>query len=273
MKTATRLLPSALVAAAAACLGGPVLTAPVASAATVRSVTVLAAPKSATLGNRVAITVKVASPAQARTVQLQTLTKDIYGNLSWSKVGAQHVNGVAKHTFKPVLNQANRQRFRAVAAYKSGRPVASKAVGVTVWSWTPLSKIPAYYATNGINGYEYSNFAMAGNQYLGWFTYGSYGMWEERYTTGRHCKALRGDLGVTDNSADGSTAQFTVANIDTGATLYQSPSLSPGAVTKVTLALPMPYRISIQARNTSTNGQVAYPAIGVPELLCTGLTS
>ena len=246
---------------------------PPASATTVRAVTIVSASKSAVLGDRVAVTVKVASPTRARSVQLQTLTKDIYGNSSWSRISTQQVSGTARHTFRPVLNQANRERFRAVATYKTGKRVASKPVGVAVWSWTPLAKLPAYYTTNGVNSYEYSNFGMAGNQYLGWFTYGSYGMWEARYTSGRHCKALRGDFGVNDKSADGATVQLDIVNVDSGELLYRSPTLSPGMVAKATVALPSPYRISIRARNTSADGVLGYPAIGDPQLLCTGLTS
>ena len=139
-----------------------------------------------------------------------------------------------------------------------------------VWSWTPLSKMPSYYATNGINGFAYTNFGMAGTQYLGWYTFGTYGTWEARYTTGRHCKSLRGDFGINDKSADGSAGHFSVLNVDDDSTLYESPALSPGAVKAAQVSLPSPYRISIQARSASPDAP-AYPAIGSPELLCIDL--
>ena len=122
---------------------------PAAGAATVPAVAVSSATKSATLGDRVSVTVKLAAPRRARTVQLQTLTRDAYGSAIWSRIATQRVSRNAKYIFKPVLNQANRERFRAVARYKTGKRVVSNSVGGTVWSGTPLSKFSAYYATNG----------------------------------------------------------------------------------------------------------------------------
>ena len=252
-------------------LVGAVAGVPAASATTTRRVSVSAAHANVTLGERAVLTVTLSPVAGARTVQIQTLTKDIFGNTSWTRVSAQHVSGVAKHVFKPVVDHADQQRFRAVVSYTTGPSAVSKSLGITVWSWTPLWGFSSYYATNGIFDSRYLTFAMAGNQYVGWYTYGTYGMWEKRYTSGRHCKTFRGDFGVTDSSADGSTGQFDIVSVDTGDTLYTSPALSPGAVVTAKFALPTPYRISIQARNTSPDGLVSYPAIGDPELLCTGL--
>ena len=242
-----------------------------ASAEFIRETRISDAPRNVTLGDRIRVTVKVGSPARARGVQLERRTTDIYGNTTWSRVSRQRVDGRAKHTFKPVAAQLDRERFRAVTTYKSGGRTASKRRTVRVWSWTPLSKLPSYYKTNGVNGYEYTNFGMAGNQHLGWFTYGSYGAWEGRYTTGRHCKALRGDFGLNDKSADGSGGQFTIVNVDDGSTLYQSPVVHPGGVVSAQVRFPLPYRISIQARTTPADGPLALPAIGSPELLCIDL--
>lgn len=246
---------------------------PIASAATAPAVRVVSHPAEALSGNRISVTVRVTDASHARVVRLQTQTKDIFGNTTWTNVAARRVKGTSRHTFRPVVDQVDRQRFRSVAKYSTGKVVESRAFGVTVWSWTPLSKFDAYYATNGINGYAYSSFAMAGNQYLGWYTFGSYGMWEMRYTPGRHCKRFRGDFGVMDRSADGSAAQFTIASMDTGSVLYQSPTVTPGVIAKADFDLATPYRLSIQARNTSRSGVLSYPAVGDPQLLCTGLTS
>ncbi|HET7691119.1 MAG TPA: hypothetical protein VFK41_12090 [Nocardioidaceae bacterium] len=170
-----------------------------------------------------------------------------------------------------MINQADAQRFRAVVSYRNGRVVASRARTINVWSWTPLSSFPDYYKTNGINDFAISNFGMNGTQYIGWFTIGTYGTWEERLTVGRHCTRMRGDFGVQDKSADGSSGAFLVTNVDTGAVLYQSPALTPGMVARADFPMPSPYRISIQATDTSLEELVSYPAIGSPELLCRNL--
>ena len=232
---------------------------------------IVSAPANAVLGQRISISVKVASPSQARTVQLQTRTQDIFGNARWTRVSAKRVKGKTRHVFRPVVNQADSQRFRAVATYTVGPAVASRPVSVKVWSWTALSVIPDYYKTNGVSDSAMLNFGMNGTQYLGWYTYGSYGSWEERFTPGRHCKRFRGDFGIQDSSDDASSAEFRITNVDTGALLYQSPTLAPGMIAHADFALPTPYRISIQATDTSVAELNAYPAIGAPELLCRNL--
>jgi hypothetical protein len=252
-------------------LTGVPLSAASASAELVQETRIADAPQNVILGDRIRVTVKVGAPTRARVVQLQRRTTDIYGNTTWSKVSRQRVNGIAKQTFKPVATELDRERLRAVTTYKSGGRATSRSSTVRVWSWTPLSKLPAYYKTNGINGLGYSNFGMAGTQYLGWFTFGNYGAWEDRYTTGRHCKTLRGDFGLNDKSADGSGGDFSIVNVDDGATLYQSPVVHPGAIVSAQVRLPLPYRISIQARTTPADGAPALPAIGSPELLCIDL--
>lgn len=270
--TTMRRIGTALAAVAVALALGAAEV-PSASATTTQTVRVVAHPAEAVSGSRIKVAVRVTDASRARVVRLQTQTKDIFGNPSWINVAAQRVNGTSRHTLRAVVDQTDRQRFRAVAKYSTGKVVESRAFGVTVWTWTPLSKFSAYYATNGINGYSYSSFAMAGNQYLGWYTSGSYGMWEMRYTPGRHCKRFRGNFGVMDKSVDGSSAQFTIASMDTGIVLYQSPTVTPGVIAKADFDLATPYRLSIQAKNTSPSGVLSYPAIGDPELLCTGLPS
>ena len=174
------------------------------------------------------------------------------------------VRGTAKHTFKLLATGVDTQRFRARAKYRSGQPAISQSFGITVWQWTDLREVSYYYVTNGAYA---GQFAMNGDQYIGWFTSGHYGMWETRYTTGRNCKAFRGVFGVTDSSDDGSSAQFTLLT-DESTEAYASPVLVPGTVEPVQFAVAKPYRFSIQARNTSPDGLRSFPAIGTPQLLC-----
>ena len=99
----------------------------------------------------------------------------------------------------------------------------------------------------------------------------SYPSYESRYTVGRHCKAIRGVAGVSDKSADRSSAVVSVVADET-TTVFTSGTLSPGMAEQFEVDLAKPYRLSIQAQRTSPADQAAYPAIGSPELLCTGLS-
>lgn len=231
------------------------------------SVTIAQAPKDVTQGDRFAVTVRVGSASQARTVEIQMQTEDYAGTKYWTRLRATQVRGTARHVFKLVATGVDTQRLRALATYRGSRSVASKPFGVTVWQWTDLAGIPSYYSTNGVSDHPSSQFGMNGDQYIGWYTYGPYGMWEARYTPGRHCKAFRGVFGVTDSSGDGSSAEFALLADETSL-VYQSPALVPGAVETVEFEVASPYRFAIQARDTSPEDVYAFPAIGNPQFLC-----
>lgn len=249
--------------------GSVVSTGAVASSAALPVVEVVKKPQSVTLGARFAVTVKVGAARQAGRLRIQTQTEDVFGNKQWTTVKVRRVNAQARHKVQLMATEPNVQRYRSTVRYRDGKTVASKAFAVTVWQWVDLSRFDAYYATAGISGHQYSQFPMNGDQYIGWFTYLDKGMWEARYTTGRNCKAFRGTFGVTDHSADGSSGRFTLLADDVA--VYDSPTLVPGVVEEARVNLAKPYRFSIQARDSSPEGVLAWPAIGGPQFLCTGL--
>jgi hypothetical protein len=241
----------------------------VTSSAAVRTVEVVKKPRNVTLGARFAVTVRAGAVRQARRVKIQTRTEDLYGNTQWTTVRGRKVNGQARHRFKLVATEPNVQRFRSVVRYRDGKSVTSRPFAVTVWQWVDLARFDAYYETAGIIHYQSSQFPMNGDQYLGWYTYQDRGMWESRYTPGRNCKAFRGTFGVTDHSADGSSGRFTLLADDE--VVFESPTLVPGMVKVARVDLAKPYRFAVQARNTSSEGVLAWPAIGGPQFLCSGL--
>lgn len=241
----------------------------VTSSAAVRTVEVVKKPRNVTLGARFAVTVRVGAVRQARRVKIQAQTEDLYGNTQWTTVRARKVNGQARHRFKLVATEPNAQRFRSVVRYRDGKSVTSRPFTVTVWQWIDLARFDAYYETAGIMHYQSSQFPMNGDQYLGWYTYQDRGMWESRYTSGRNCKAFRGAFGVTDHSADGSSGRFTLLADDE--VVFESPTLVPGMVKVARIDLAKPFRFAVQARNTSPEGVLAWPAIGAPQFLCSGL--
>ena len=54
--------------------------------------------------------------------------------------------------------------------------------------------------------------------------------------------------------------------------MLTSTSLVPGMSQPFQVDLPSPYRLSVQMQKTSPADQAVYPAVGDPELLCTGLS-
>jgi hypothetical protein len=75
---------------------------------------------------------------------------------------------------------------------------------------------------------------------------------------------------VTDTSAPGSSALLQIVD-DSGATVFASGPLTPGMTQPVDVTLATPYRLEVHAQDTSPDKVQAYPALGDPELLCTGL--
>jgi hypothetical protein len=238
----------------------------ISAARSLAGVSIAHAPSDVMEGDRFKVKVRVGSPVKAKTLVLQQRVVDILGNTSWTSLKSRKVASKARHTFKLVATGVDTQRFRALVVYRGAGKVRSAARGVTVWAWTDLGRIPHYYATSGVN-HEYFQFGLAGTQYRGWLTMGGYGSWETRFTPGRHCKAFRGVVGVTDQSADGSSGQVTLLANET-AIVYQSPVLTPGAAHGFEIALSAPYRFAIQGRNLSPDGVRSYPAIGTPQFLC-----
>lgn len=223
-----------------------------------------------TEGDRVPVVVRVGAADTARRVELQEQQTDIYGDPVWVRIDRKAVHGRRHVRFTVVPTQENTERYRAVVAYSSTKPVRSRALTLTVWRWIPLVSYDAYYTAGGVLASSCCSFGMNGASYIGWKTYGTSKAWESRYTTGRNCKELTGDLGVLDTTDDGASAVMSIVD-EAGAVLHQSGALTPGMVEPLDLSLDLPYRFAITAADTSPVGLDAYPAIGDPELLCTGV--
>jgi hypothetical protein len=219
-------------------------------------------------GDRYVVAVDVARTKGAKRILLQRLTTDVYGDKSWETVKSAKVKGKKHHTFGAVAGGDDMERYRARVMYAEAKPAMSKPASATVWHWVALTNFADYYQTVGI--FEHGSGTINGTQRNGLFTYGSTSTWEIRYTVGRHCRAFRGVLGVGDNSADGSSAVISLVADETSPVLT-STTLTPGMDQPVHVDLAMPYRLSVQMQKTSPADQAAYPAIGSPELLCTGL--
>ncbi len=216
-------------------------------------------------GDRLKLTAKVKGTGATR-VTLQKHSITVFGDPEWVDVKSKAVTSKKRVKFRVVATGENSERYRASVAYRDGRSVRSKPVTVTVWRWIALSRYAPYYETPGA---YFSAVAINGHTYNGYYTYSSATSWEARFTAGRSCKAFRAVLGVQDKSGDGSSGTIKLTADD--AVVYESPVLTPGMDLTVTQALALPYRFGIQLFDTSPDGTKAWPALGEPALLCTGV--
>jgi hypothetical protein len=189
---------------------------------------------------------------------------------SWRTVGTAKAKRKKTYSFRLTAGEDDAVlTYRAKLVRAKGRPVTSDPVLSTVWHWFTLGSFDPYVRTTGVNDNGISPFNLNGQSVRGWFTTGSPKTWESRYTLGRRCQAMRGVVGVRDESADGSSAQLRLLADDVE--VYASPSLSPGTAQPFQIALALPFRLAVLAQNTSTPPVSVYPAIGEPQLLCTAL--
>lgn len=244
-------------------------------AAATRAVKLNASDKQVEEGDRLTLTATVKSPQQASKVTLQKASVSVFsGNTYWNPVKTSWVRGKRKVRLKVVATDENTERYRAVVTYKTMKPATSKPVKVTVWRWVPLSEYDPYYETGGA---IFGTTTLNGHPYTGWgaATYSHAGAWESKFTPGRNCTTFRGVIGIADISHDGSSGLIRFTAEDT--VIYESPALTPGMDVSVNLPLAQPYRFGIQLFDTTPGGTTgrdaveAWPVIGDPALLCTGV--
>ncbi|WP_162794355.1 hypothetical protein [Nocardioides houyundeii] len=220
-------------------------------------------------GDVLHIRVRIPAAKSARKATLESFDKSTYSPFAgWEPVKSVAVRGRKKLTFKITAQHENTKRFRVRIETKAGRSKPSKPVAIKVWRWIPLREFSPYQQTSGTGTGEGS---IAGRRYAAWggFTYSSARSWESRYTPGRNCKMFRGLAGLADTSADGTSGAVTLSADEQP--LWTSPVLTPGVAYPFEVALNLPYRMSLAAANTSAPELRAYPLIGNPELLCTGI--
>ena len=246
------------------------MAAPSSEATTLRSgrpTVTVSAPADRVEGDQFAVKVRIGGARQAERLSLLKQTENVYGQPEWTPLKSIKVQGRSTVKVRTVADTLDTNRFRAQVRYRDGRVVTSKPVTVTVWHWYPLGNFRSYYETTGVADYAGANFAMNGDTWVGWYTYGNQTMWEARYTPGRNCTAFRGTAGVRDESSDGSSGTITLVADETEV-VWESPELTPGMVAPFEIKLATPYRFAIQARDTSAEPAYAAPAIGAPEFLC-----
>lgn len=237
---------------------------------------VVVAPGDAVEGETYNVRVKVPRARTATKVELQRRTEDIFGDSTWTKLRSWKVRGgKGSRTVALTADESTTAALRAVVAYRDRRKsVASSAATVRYWHWYPVSRMVEYQQSGST--LDNLSFGMNGSTWNGWFSFGG---GESRYTLGRNCNRFRGTVGLEDRSADGSTGVVTLSTIDSNNSVvpvYVSPQLTPGVAVPVELALELPYRFSIAARNTSapvtaggrTTTPAAYPAVGDAAFLC-----
>lgn len=218
------------------------------------------------------VVARVPAAHTAKRVTLERLEFPVYeglGSPTWEVVKSSAVGGRARIKFKSVAQQPNVEKFRVRVQYRDRRrAIVSKPVRIEVWSWVQLREFAAYQDTPGV---RLGAAPIAGRMYEAWGpeTYYPARSWESRHTPGRNCRAFRGVAGLNDASADGSTGSVQLFADETP--VWTSPALTPGVAVPFEVSLNLPYRFALLATNTSAATVKAFPAIGDPELLCTGI--
>lgn len=221
-----------------------------------------------TVGDGAVVRVKVPQARKASRVTLQEFGVNKYGTPAW--VVVKTVKAKKVNTFGVTVKAINTAKYRALVAYKGvKKPVKSNVATVMVWRWVALGAFEAYADTGGT---AFTNVDIAGQSYFpAWIGANGLGggVWEEKFTLGRHCKAFKGVAGVSDDSDDGSSATVVITADDVP--VYQSPVLTPGTAVPFEVPLAMPYRFAVKGTDTSAQYVDAFPAVGHPSLLCTGV--
>lgn len=239
----------------------------------------VSAPSDATQGERFKVTARIKKPRQALRVTFQYQKTGVYDFQSvtrWTALKTFKVKHRPTISVSAQADDAKRAKFRAVVTYRASKHASkSSPIRVNYWHWQRLS---GRYYTAG-QGTDAFGFNMGGKSWNGWHQYGGPSA-ESRYTLSGVCKRFKATVGLTDQSADGSTGTVTFSTINPAATaepVWSSPKLVPGRTVTVDLPLTAPYRFSIFGQNTSTpisddNGKsttpAAYPAVGDPQFLC-----
>lgn len=218
-------------------------------------------------GDRLRLTAKVKKPRRAKRAVLQLWTVPIYyGSPSWETVRTARVKR-KRVRFNVVVTSLNTARYRVVVP-QGRRMMKSRPVSIKVWRWIELREFASYYSTN-VTGV--SEKLINGSRHRAWGP--QYAIsnvsWESRYTPGRNCKAFSGVAGLWDASADGSSGVIVLHADDDE--IYRSKQLTPGVEVRFQVPLARPYRLALQAFNTSAEDLDAWPLIGDPSLLCTGV--
>ena len=218
-------------------------------------------------GERFTLEAKLSRTDGAKTIQLQRATT----GSGWELVAKSKVRKKKTYTFTDIAGADDLMRYRIKVKREKGGALTSAPAETAVWHWRPMTDFDSYFQTPGVSYGNNVHMTISGVTYRGgWETSGKTGSWETRITPGRHCRSFRGLVGVTDDSADGSSAVISLVADET-TTVYTSPTLAPGAALPVQLDLALPFRLSVRAQRLSSPAVEVYPALANPELLCTGV--
>lgn len=223
-------------------------------------------------GDVIRVVARVPAAHTAKRVTLERLEMPAYegiGSPTWEVVKSSAVRDRPRIKFKSIAQQPNVEKLRVRVQYRDRRRArVSKPARIEVWSWVQLREFPAYQYTSGL---RFGEASISGRAYEAWTpeTWSSARSWESRHTPGRNCRAFRGTAGLIDVSADGSAGAIQLFADE--APVWTSPTLTPGVAVPFEVSLNLPYRFALLATNTSAATLKAFPAIGDPELLCTGL--
>ncbi len=253
-----------LVATGVMALGVATLPMTAAHASTAWTVGIKASVTDVVAGHAVTFTGRV-RPGSAAAGKKVVLQEKYEPGASWKTQTRAKVNRHGRYSVSDTPTQNTLHAYRVVMP-ATGRHAkgVSKAVRVTVYSWTDLIGIDhvndnsMYFGTVDINGTSYPSSVYAGAS--GQAT-------SIEFNVGHHCTKLRGTFGISDDSTTGGQAEVGV--LADGSSVYDK-TFDLGQSESATIALDKPLKLKLTATDTSTTtGTFGLGAFGTPEVLCT----
>ena len=211
-------------------------------------------------------TVKVRGRVKPRAAGQKVILQQRVGDKKrWRKTDTARIKRSGRFVLKDKPSTAGEREYRVVKPATRGvRRGVSKAMDVTVYAWERL----AFRRAGATSGVEVLNANIATEGYypsLVGTTPGTAGYTE--YTLGKKCTSLRATYALDDRSATGTTGSVTVSTDGTARAAFP---LSVGTIeADHEMDVTDVFRLRFDMTSTGNATAGAYPAVGLPEVLCT----
>lgn len=218
-------------------------------------------------------TVRVSGKVKPRAAgQVVILQQRVGSKVTWKKTGTARIKRTGAYVVKDKPSTPGARQYRVVKPASNGlRTGVSKALDVTVYAWEKLGSRPSGAASDvasteaniGAEYYYPSLVTQMTNQYPAPPVLHPTGYIE--YTLAKKCTSLKATYGLDDKSASGSTGSIAIS---TDGSARDSVTLGVGSIyPDRVLDVTDVFRIRFDF--TQSVSPAAYPAVGLPMVLCT----
>lgn len=204
--------------------------------------------------------------------QVVILQQRVGNKLTWKKTGTARIKRTGAYVVKDKPSTPGARQYRVVKPASNGlRTGVSKSLDVRVYAWEKLGSRPSGAASDvasteaniGAEYYYPSLVTQMTNQYPAPPVLHPTGYIE--YTLAKKCTSLKATYGLDDKSASGSTGSIAIS---TDGAARDSVALGVGSIyPDRVLDVTDVFRIRFDF--TQSVSPAAYPAVGLPMVLCT----